>query len=148
MDNTDFDYDVDLFQKQLGVTKFAVKGAAEKLLGMVEHWSEVGSHHWGRSLVVSADPVNGCINGEIVGKKFVIRYEPLGYEGNGVIEAVVVINDLVSGEPMEVSRFLMKSDGSILSAAGDVLMAREHPEWSYRTLVAIVRRVLNARSVS
>lgn len=147
MDKTDFDYDVDLFHKQLGVTKFAVKGAVEKLVGMVEHWNEVGRDHWGKSLAVSADPENNCINGEFIGKKFVIRYAPLGKDGNGVIEAVVLIHDLISNKPVEVSRFMVKPDGSILSSGGDVLIGREHMEWSYRTLVVICRLVLNSSSI-
>ncbi|MCU7282679.1 hypothetical protein OC926_22780 [Pseudomonas peradeniyensis] len=148
MDKADFDYDVDAFEQQLGVTKFAVKGAVGKLVGMVEHWSEVGRDHWGRSLTVVADPENNCINGELVGKKFVIRYAPLGKDGNSVVEAVVFIHDLVSCSPVEVSRFMVKSDGSILSSAGDVLIGRDHMEWSYRTLVSICRRVLNSSSLA
>ncbi|WP_054060104.1 hypothetical protein [Pseudomonas asplenii] len=146
MDKTDFDYDANLFQKQLGVTKYSVKSAIGKFVGMVEHWSELGSGYWGDSLLVSADPANNCINGELVGKKFVVRYAPLEKDGKGVIEAVVLIHDLVSSKPVEVSRFMVKSDGSILSTAGDVLIGSEQSEWSYKTLVAICRRVLNSSS--
>lgn len=146
MDLNDFATDEDRFKKIIGVRRFDVNGAAKSLLDLAESWSSIGQKHLGGIISIAATPDEGRIDGDVLGKKFCIRYSPFGLEGVGSPEAAVSIQDLVTGEPIELSRFLVSSKGAILTLSGEELINAEHREYSYKTLVAITSRVINAPS--
>ncbi|RON86802.1 hypothetical protein [Pseudomonas fluorescens] len=142
MNKADFEYEADLFSKQLGVTKFAFRGATEKLLALAGHWKELGQTFLGGAIAIDAWPAENKIEGTVLEKQFTIRYGVLGKGGNGVIEAVVSIPDLVTNEPVEVSRFIVAPNGALQSANGDELINREDQDYGFKSLVVVAKRVL------
>lgn len=142
MKKEDFQIDADQFPRELGVAKFAIKGAIEKLERMVEHWVDLGQNYLGKAVSFTSVPDKCRIDGEALQKKFSILYAPLSREANGVLEVVVRTDSFVTGEAFTVGRFLLKPDGAVLSPEGDELINRDDPEWSYKVMVAIVKRVL------
>lgn len=146
MDVNDFATDEDLFKKKIGVRRFDVNGATKRLLEMADSWSAAGQKYLGGIISITAAPEDCRIDGDVLGKKFCIRYAPFGLEGEGSLEVAVSIQDLVTGEPVELSRFLVSSTGAILTSAGEELINAEHPEYSYKALVAITSRVINSPS--
>ena len=78
MDVNDFAADADLFKKKLGVRGFDVRGATKRLLGLADSWASVGQAHLGGLIKITAIPEESRIDGDILGKKFSIQYEPLG----------------------------------------------------------------------
>lgn len=146
MDVNDFATDEDLFRKKIGVRRFDVNGATQSLLGLADLWSSVGREHLGGIISITAVPEDGRIDGDVLGKKFCIRYAPFGLEGEGCVEAALSIQDLVTGKPIELSRFLVSPKGAILTAAGEELINSEHPEYGYKALIAVASRVINATS--
>jgi|GEM_PF-2083308 len=147
MKKADFEYEADLFSKQLGVTKFAVRGATEKLLALAGHWKELGQDFFGGAIAIDAYPSENRIEGTVLEKQFTIRYGVLGKAGNGVIEAVVTIPDLVTNEPVEVSRFIVSPSGALQSAGGDELINREDQEYGFKSLVIVAKRVLETSAL-
>ena len=145
MDKTDFDFDTALFLKQLGVTKFAVRGATGQLLDLAEHWGQLGREFFGGAISIVAVPEENRLDGEVIGKKFSIRYSPLGRAESGVIEAALALQDLVTGEPFEISRFLISQAG-FMSTEGEVLLNRDDQDFGYKTLVVVARRVMYSPS--
>jgi hypothetical protein len=146
MDVSDFATDEDRFRKKIGVRRFDVNSATQSLLGLADLWSSVGQEHLGGIISITVTPEDGRIDGDVLGKKFCIRYAPLGLEGEGSVEAALSIQDLVTGKPIELSRFLVSSKGAILTIAGEELINSEHRDYGYKALVAIASRVINAPS--
>lgn len=146
MDVKDFDTDEDLFKKKIGVRRFDVNSATQWLLDLANSWSSVGKEHLGGIISITAEPEDCRIDGEVLRKKFCIRYVPFGLEGEGSIEAALSIQDLVTGKPIELSRFLVSSKGAILTITGEELINSEDNEYCYKVLVAIATRVINAPS--
>lgn len=143
MEKKDFEFDADQFQKELGVTKFAVKGAMAKLDRMIEHWIDLGANYLGKGASFNAVPNESRVDGEVLGKKFSIHYSPLSKDANGVLEVGISAQHLVTGKPFVVSQFLIKPDGAILTLSGEELLNRDDSEWSYKMMVAVLRRVLS-----
>lgn len=146
MNHKDFEVDEDRFRKQVGVRRFDVNGATTKLLELIDQWKEVGQQYLDGTVSVTAVPVDSRIDGEVLGKKFSIRYAPFGLEGEGALEAALSIQDLVTGKAIELSRFLVSSTGTILSVEGDELIDLRYRDAPYKALVAVVSRVINAPS--
>lgn len=146
MDIKDFETDVDGFRQKLGVRRFDVKGATQKLLELVDIWKSVGQEHLGGHIKFNATPDDSLIDGEVLGKKFQIRYAPIGLEGDGAIEASVILPDLISQKPFEISRFLVTPKGKILSMAGLELTDLDYHSSAYKALVALATRVIEAPS--
>ncbi|HGY2298940.1 TPA: hypothetical protein ACNV18_003034 [Pseudomonas putida] len=146
MDIKDFETDVDGFRQKLGVRRFDAKGATQQLLEMVEIWASVGQEHLGGIIRVDATPEDSSIAGEVLGKKFQIRYAPIGLEGDGAIEASVTIQDLATQRPFEISRFLVTSRGKILSTDGLELNDLDYRDAAYKTLVALATRIIETPS--
>ena len=146
MDVNDFATDVAEFKQKLGVRRFDLKGATRNLEYLVDLWASIGKDQLGEIVSITAVPEDGRIDGDVLGKKFCIRYAPLGLEGEGTVEAALSIQDLVTGKPVEISRFLVSSKGSILTTTGDELINSEHHDYGYKSLVAIASRVINAPS--
>jgi len=146
MDVNDFAADADLFKKKLGVRGFDVRGASKRLLGLADSWASVGQAHLGGLIKITAIPEESRIDGDILGKKFSIQYAPLGLEGDGALEAAISIQDLITGKPIELGRFLVSAGGAILSVNGEELINSEQHEYDYKLLVAVASRVINAPS--
>lgn len=143
MDKKDFVLDADQFPRELGMTKFAVKGARDKLDRMLEHWIDLGVNYLGNSASFNALPDDSRIDGEVLGKKFSIHYSPLSKDANGVLEVVISTRHIVTGKLLIVSQFLIKPDGAIITLNGEELLNRDDSEWSYKMIVAVLRRVLS-----
>lgn len=146
MDIKDFETDVDSFRQKLGVRRFDAKGATQKLLDMVEIWASVSREHLGGIIRVDATPGDSSIDGEVLGKKFKIRYTSIGLEGDGAIEASVIIQDLATQRPFEISRFLVTSKGKILSSDGQELTDLDYRDSAYKALVALATRIIETPS--
>ncbi|MQU27331.1 hypothetical protein GHO29_12625 [Pseudomonas helleri] len=146
MDVKDFATDEDRFKKKIGVRRFDVNSATQKLLSLADLWSSVAQENLGGLISITAAAEDARIDGEVLGKKFCIRYAPFGLEGEGTVEAALSIQDLVTGKSIELSRFLVSSKGAILTIAGEELINSEHSEYGYKVLVAIATRVINAPS--
>ena len=145
MDKTDFEFDTDLFQRQLGVAKFAIRSATQRLIELTEHWEQLGREYLGGAIAIVAAPQSNRFDGEVLGKKFSIHYSPLGRDESGVIEVSLALQDLVTGEHFEISRFLISQAG-LLSAEGELLLNRDDQNYGYKALVAVVRRVMYSPS--
>jgi hypothetical protein len=100
---------------------------------------------FGGAISIVAVPEENRLDGEVIGKKFSIRYSPLGREESGVIEAALALQDLVTGEPFEISRFLISQAG-FMSTEGEVLLNRDDQDFGYKTLVVVARRVMYSPS--
>ncbi|MDF2797018.1 MAG: hypothetical protein K0S85_4771 [Pseudomonas orientalis] len=148
MNKSDFEFDADLFKKEFGVTKFAMKGALEKFLELVRYCEEISQDFLGGAVSFIATPEKNRVDGEIIGKKFSILYAGLAQNRVAVVEAVVTIQELLTGRPVEVCRFLLLPDGSIASNDGEKLIDGQESDYTYRILVAIARRVMYASSIS
>lgn len=146
MDVNDFAIDADHFRQKIGVRRFDVKGATQSIAYLADLWGTIGKDHLGGIVSITAVPEDGRIDGDVLGKKFCIRYAPFGLEGEGSIEAALSIQDLVTGKPIELSRFLVSSKGAILTTTGEELINSEHHNYGYRALVAITSRVINSSS--
>ena len=148
MDFNDFATNEDLFRKKIGVRRFEVNSAIRSLLDLADSWSSIGKEFLGGLISITAEPDHDRIDGDVLGKKFCIRYSPFGLDGEGSIEAALSVQDLVTGEPIELSRFLVSSKGAILTITGEELINSEHREYVYKVLIAIAGRVINASSKS
>jgi hypothetical protein len=146
MDVNDFATDAGHFRQKIGVRRFDVKGATQSLAYLADLWASLGKEHLGGIVSITAVPEDGRIDGDVLGKKFCIRYAPFGLEGQGSVEAALSIQDLVTGKPIELSRFLVSSKGTILTTTGEELINSEHHDYGYKALVAIANRVINAPS--
>ncbi|WP_049818738.1 hypothetical protein [Pseudomonas taiwanensis] len=146
MKKSDFEYNADLFRGELASADFATKWAKDKLLDMFRHWRELGSVYLDGAVLTSPDSGEGRLDGEVMGKKFSVQCQGDWRTGFGMVEAVVCTKSLVTAEPIEVARFLVSQNGAILSTAGEQLVSQDHPQASYQTFVAVIRRVLNASS--
>lgn len=146
MDHNDFKFDADAFKKQIGVRRTDVNAATTKLLSYVAHWDEIGRDYLGGIVSVTAVPEDKRIDGDVLGKRFFIRYVAYGLEGAGNLEASLSIKDLVNGEAIEIKSFLVSRTGTFLSLDEQELLSLEDPEFAYKSLVAILRSVMTAPS--
>lgn len=146
MKKSDFEYDANLFREEMASADFAAKYAAGKLLAMFDHWRQLGERYLDGAVLISPASGESRIDGEVMGKKFSVRYQADLRTGSGMVEAAVCTSSLISVEPIEVVRFLVDQNGTILSVTGEELVNQDHPQASYVTFAAIIRRVLNASS--
>ncbi|WP_092302679.1 hypothetical protein [Pseudomonas sp. NFIX28] len=146
MEKNDFEYNADLFRGELASADFAVKLARAKLLTMFNHWRELGQLYLDGAVLISPDSGESRLDGEVMGKKFSVHYQADWRTGNGMVEAAVCTNSMISFEPIEVARFLVSQNGGIFSAVGEELVSQDHPNCSYVTFATIIRRVLNVSS--
>lgn len=144
MDNSDFEYDADRFLRALVMSTGGYKRAKECLLGAVTHWKELGAGMLQGNFTADLSEDSDLINGEVMGKKFVISFLPFVEEEKGYLEAIISTPNLVSGEQVEISRFLVAANGSVLSSSKEELLSWDDGYLNYRLLVAVSRRVLSA----
>lgn len=148
MDKVDFAEDFESFKREIGTRKFDVEEAVDSLLKLAARWDELGKRVLDGRISVSSLPEESRIEGEVLGKKFCIAYAPFGLSGDGALELALSIRDLVTGESVELNRFLLSSGGSIYALDGGLLLNMDYRDSAKQALIAITRRVLSAPSKS
>ncbi|WP_460318076.1 hypothetical protein [Pseudomonas ogarae] len=144
MDNKDFEYDNNRFQRALVMSAGGYQRAKECLLENVDHWKRLGPEMLRGFFSVAVGESDELIGGEVLGRKFNIHLSPLVDDQKGYAEAVVSTRNLSGNELNECCRFLVAANGSILNADKEELLAWDDDARSYRLLIAIARRVLSS----
>lgn len=144
MEKEDFVYEADQFANELGRLRFAVRHATAKFDRMIEDWIDLGVNFLNNATSFQVVPDQSRIDGDVLGKKFSIHYALLSKDANGVLEVAICAQYLGTETTFTISQFLIKSDGSILDRSGEELIGRNDSDWSYRMLVAVLRKVLSA----
>ncbi|WP_259641685.1 hypothetical protein [Pseudomonas syringae group genomosp. 3] len=148
MDKRDFPASVGDFKLLIGRRRFDVDGATSIFFDMTDLWAKLGQEFLGGVVSISKSPEDSRIDGEVLGKRFCLRYAGYGIEGESALEVVLTIPDLVAEQNIELSKFFISAEGSILSSDGERLLNLEHRDSGYRALVAVIRRVMDASSIA
>lgn len=142
MNNLDFEYDHDDFQRDLARAARNFKRAQENFYSKAEYWSELGPKFFGGMITIKTEA--GNIIGQVAGKNFAIAVMPLTNETGSYALASVSIPNLYDEFRTEVVRFLVDENGGVTGDGGAKLLSNEDETPDYRLLAAIVRRVLAA----
>ncbi|QNR42580.1 hypothetical protein [Pseudomonas syringae] len=146
MDKQDFSSSDSDFKLLIGTRRFDVESATSILLDMAGTWNQYGQELLGGIISICNVPEESRIDGEVLGKKFCLRYAGYGVEGRSALEVALTIRNLVTGENIELSTFFVSAEGLILSSDGEELLNLTYRDSGYKVLVAVVRRVMNASS--
>lgn len=146
MDKLDFEYDADRFLRALLMSAGGYKRAKENLVEIASHWKELGAQMLQGNLTVDLSSSGDSIAGEVMGKKFVISFLPYVEEEKGYLEAILSTPNLVSGDQVEIGRFILAANGAVLSSGKEELLSWDDGYLNYRLLVAVARRVLSAKA--
>ncbi|WP_032644269.1 hypothetical protein, partial [Pseudomonas syringae group genomosp. 3] len=109
---------------------------------LAEHWETLGRERLAGIVSISSDAGENKIYGDVLGKKFSLRYAAFAMEGDGALEAVLTTQDLVTGKDVELSRFLVSGEGDILSMSGEKILEIEYRDTPLKSLFAIVKYVM------
>lgn len=146
MDLKDFGKDFREFRRKVGEQRSEVNQAKQRLETLFERWSETIEEWLPGIMQVTSVPQNSRLEGKVLGKHFSINYAPICADGSGALEAVLCIRDLVTGDPLEVGRFLVTAEGLILSLDGAELADLKTRDDDLNVLTAVASRVINSRS--
>ncbi|VVN47390.1 hypothetical protein [Pseudomonas fluorescens] len=144
MNNSDFEYDHDLFQRALVTSAGGYKRAKECLLENIDHWQRTGSELLMGNLSLAIHESGDLITGEVLGRKFNIHVAPFVDNQKGYAEVIVSTPRLSGSELNECCRFLIAANGSVLTSDKEELLAWDDRFQSYRFLIAVTRRVIGS----
>lgn len=144
MEKVDFEYEHEQFRSELSRAAYAYKRIKERLWQNFEHWQELGSKFFSNQVSLEIGSDSESVAGVAAGKKFAISLTPVALENDNYALAVVTVVDLVSKLPTEVDRFLISINGDVLSMAREELLSSEDEAYSFKLLIAVVRRVMRA----
>lgn len=114
--------------------------ASAHILDQVGHWQDLSTHHFmGMTSVIAKER---SIEGEVLGKQFLIELNPISSEKAGLAEAVLFLCQ--GGERSQLGRFSIRHDGAVLNADGAVLVSPEEDRYSYKIFATILQSVIDA----
>lgn len=142
MDTSDFEYDHDRFRGQLAKGARGFELAKAKFVQNVEHWQELRDEYFSKQLSIELSASQDVVSGEILGKKFRMHVVPLVDDEGGSAQLIISTKDWISGDDIEIDRYIMAANGNILSSNKVELLDWEDDYQSYRHLIAVVRRML------
>ena len=81
------------------------------------------------------------IKGKVLGKAFLLELSPLAKDQVGYAEAILSTSNS-AGVEVEIGRFLVRRDGTLVGADGDVLTDPMSNMYSYKIFTTILRDVV------
>lgn len=135
----DFMQDPEVLTSYLGMVKRDWAKSAEHFVELAEHWDRLtGDFFPGVSLTRAED---GCsLEGDVVGKRFVVEIKPLAFENACFAETLVFVKFCDS--KVEVARFLLNRRGYVVDSDGAVQVDTDSGEGSARIFASIIRTVI------
>ena len=137
----DFEHSPKDFEGYIATASRAYVDITRKFVQNVEYWNEISPKYLGGQVTFKLDGSRAI--GSAIGKKFSISISLLVIETQTFGLAVLSAPQVLSGEYVEIDRFLISTKGSVHSVDRALLLGWEEDYQSYRLLVAIVRKVLN-----
>ncbi|KJZ38991.1 hypothetical protein [Pseudomonas fluorescens] len=138
----DFTRDSQEFSGFIQTVKRDWNRALTEFMVLVDHWRSIATEYH-QGLVEIGLTEENVINGNVLGKPFLIELVPFAKDQVGCAE--VILSASKSGcASVELSRFYFYRDGRIVGPNGAVLIDSQADRHSYSIYTAILRTVLEA----
>jgi len=137
----DFSRDPEAFSGYLNTVKRDWTGAAREFMGLLEHWQTITKQYYPDLVEIGAGEEANTIKGKVLGKAFLLELIPLAKDQVGYAEAVLSTSNSARVE-VEIGRFLVRRDGTLVGADGDVLTDPMSNMYSYKIFTTILRDVV------
>lgn len=141
----DFKQNPEEFERHLAQIKRDLKRARDEFDVYLKHWQSLSSRHFGDSC--SFSEVDDYISGAVLGKDFRLYLQPIAQEKSGFLEVVIAARS-INKTNVEIGRFFVRKDGSIVSNNGEVLIDSSNTGSSYTLVSTILRTVLQSPAPS
>lgn len=141
----DFTRDPEEFSGYLNTVKRDWTGASREFMALLGHWQSITAQYYPDLVEIGGAEATNTIKGKVLGKPFLLELNPLAKDQIGYAEAVLSTSSL-RGASVELDRFLIRRDGTLVGVDGAVLTDPESNMHSYRIFTSILRAVVEAPS--
>ena len=153
----DFEFDRESFSDFLERRDHSARVAIRDLWTLMGRWPALASSMLGGRAEIDVGEIGDRVTGKVLGKSFFIDAAPMSCETCVMTEVLVSAPALGGGCNVEICRFLVAPDGSILSNDSNSTLHQVQESYvyendmqldedlrSYDVLIAVLRKVMSA----
>lgn len=142
MKASDFEFDHNEFEAVLARTSRDCTRATERLIELFELWEGFADRYFDKKVAFVRAPDGSHYSGEIISKKFTVRWAQVALNNRGYAE-VLATTQTLGGETSEIARFLISSNGALYSSDAEELHSSFAEYHAYKAFIVLLRRVLS-----